>query len=85
MSKLLGKHLLVEFYGCDRQRLNDIEFLKEQSTAAAEVMGATVVGVHTHRFQPVGVSIVVILSESHLALHTWPEHGTASVDMTARL
>lgn len=81
VSKSLGKHLLVEFFGCDRARLDDEEFLRTQALSAAEAMGATIVGVHSHRFQPMGVSIVVVLAESHLALHTWPEHATASLDV----
>ena len=81
MSKLLGRHLLVELYGCARARLDDNEFLRSHCVAAAVAMGATVVGVHAHRFQPIGVSVVVVLAESHLALHTWPEHGTASLDV----
>jgi S-adenosylmethionine decarboxylase len=55
--------------------------LRDQCIAAAEAMGATVVDAHAHRFQPIGVSVVVILSESHLALHTWPERTTASMDV----
>ena len=81
MSKALGNHLLVELYGCDRARLDDEEFLRAHGEAAAAAMRATVVAVHSHRFEPVGVSVVVVLAESHLALHTWPEHGTASVDI----
>jgi spermidine synthase len=81
VSNQLGRHLLVEFYLCNRDRLDDAKFLKDQCIAAAEAMGATVVGAHAHRFQPIGVSVVVILSESHLALHTWPERATASMDV----
>jgi S-adenosylmethionine decarboxylase proenzyme len=81
VSKLLGRHLLVELHGCDRARLDDEEFLRNHCVAAAKAMGATVVGVHAHRFQPMGVSVVVVLAESHLALHTWPEHATASLDV----
>jgi S-adenosylmethionine decarboxylase proenzyme len=81
VSNLLGKHLLVELYGCDRSRLDDAELLKALSVAASRAMGATVVDAHAHRYQPVGVSVVVILSESHLALHTWPERGMASIDI----
>ena len=44
-------------------------------------MGASVVSMHSHRFQPTGLSVVVILAESHLALHTWPEHNSASADI----
>jgi S-adenosylmethionine decarboxylase len=78
---ILGKHLLVELYGCDPALLDDAEFVKAQCVAAAEAMGARVVVAHAHRFQPVGVSVVVVLAESHLALHTWPEHEAASMDI----
>ena len=78
---MLGKHLLLELYQCDRALLDDEAFLRSECVAAARAMGASVVGVHSHRFQPVGLSVVVILAESHLALHTWPEHATASADI----
>ena len=78
---LLGRHLLLEFYHCERSRLDDEGFLRSQSVAAALAMGTSVVSVHSHRFQPVGLSVVVILAESHLALHTWPEYETASADI----
>ncbi len=81
MSELLGRHLLVELYDCDRDRLDDLEFLKAEGVAAAEAMGATVMAVHAHRYEPQGVSVVILLAESHLSLHTWPEHGTASLDV----
>src|SRR5262245_15663155 len=81
LPKQLGRQLLVEFYGCDRNRLDDAEFVKSQSVTAAEAMGARVLGAYAHRFQPCGVSVVVVLAESHLALHTWPEYATASVDI----
>jgi S-adenosylmethionine decarboxylase len=81
VSTTLGIQLLVELYGCDAARLDDEEFLRAHGAKAAETMGATVVAVHSHRFEPVGVSVVVVLAESHLALHTWPEHRTASVDI----
>lgn len=81
MSTVLGRQLLVEFYECDPLLLDDEDFLRSHCLAAAKVMGATVVGQHSHRFNPIGVSVVVILGESHLSLHTWPEHGMASVDI----
>jgi S-adenosylmethionine decarboxylase len=81
VSSLIGKHVLVELYGCDRARLDDETYLRSRAVAAAEAAGATVVAVHAHRFRPVGVSVVVVLAESHLALHTWPERGVASADI----
>lgn len=81
MSRSLGKHLVVELFGCEQSRLDDERLLRVESAAAAEAMAASVVAVHAHRFLPHGVSVVVVLRESHLTLHTWPEYGTASLDL----
>jgi len=77
----LGKHLLLELKDCDKEVLNDISFLKSVLLAAAGEAGATVLGESFHRFNPHGVSGVVIISESHLCIHTWPEHGYAAADI----
>ena len=77
----LGKHLLLELKDCDKEVLNDISFLKSVLLAAADEAGAIVLGESFHRFNPHGVSGVVIISESHLCIHTWPEHGYAAVDI----
>ena len=77
----LGKHLLLELKDCDEEVLNDLDFLKGTLLAAAIECGATVLGESFHRFEPQGVSGVVIIAESHLFIHTWPEHGYAAVDI----
>ena len=77
----LGKHLLLELKDCDREVLNDLGFLKRLLLAAASEAGATVLGESFHQFNPHGVSGVVIIAESHLFIHTWPEHGYAAVDI----
>lgn len=79
--KALGTHLLIEFYDCDQKVLNDERFLKKLFIEAAREAKATVVEQVFHRFSPHGVSGVVVISESHLALHTWPEYGYAAVDV----
>lgn len=81
MPYLLGRQVLAELYACDRERLDDEDLLRGEAVAAAEAMGATVVGTYSHRYHPMGVSVVLILAESHLSLHTWPEHDLASVDI----
>lgn len=81
MREALGQQLASDLRGCDRDRLDDRAFLERACVDAADAMGATVVAVHGHRYDPVGVSVVVILAESHLSLHTWPEHGIASIDV----
>ena len=49
--------------------------------AAAKIAKATIVGTHFHQFSPFGISGVVVIAESHVAVHTWPEHGYAAVDI----
>ncbi len=76
----LGRHLLVEYYGCDPDVLNDEARLRTLMRNAANAAGATEVAVVFHRFSPEGVSGVVVVEESHLSIHTWPEYGYAAVD-----
>ena len=77
----LGRHLLLELKDCDSEVLNDLGFLKGILTTAANEAGATVLGDSFHQFSPQGVSGVVIIAESHLFIHTWPECGYAAVDI----
>jgi S-adenosylmethionine decarboxylase len=80
-SATLGRHLLVEFYNCDPNMLDNTAGIEAHMNEAARACGATIVQSVFHRFSPWGVSGVVVISESHLAIHTWPEHGYASVDL----
>ena len=73
-----GQHLLVEYHGCDLSLLNDLCRIEVLMCAAAEAAGATVVTSAFHRFSPQGVSGVVVIEESHLSIHTWPESGYAA-------
>lgn len=77
----LGKHFLLELNDCDRTLLNDINVIRDIMLAAAKESGATVLGESFHQFSPQGVSGVIIIAESHLSIHTWPEHGYAGADI----
>ncbi|MCG6871166.1 MAG: adenosylmethionine decarboxylase [Gammaproteobacteria bacterium] len=77
----LGHQIVAEFYRCDTTRLNDVNFVGDAMIAAAEKAGATIVTQTFHHFSPHGVSGAVIIAESHLAIHTWPEYGYAAVDL----
>lgn len=77
----LGRHILAEMYGCSFDILNDIERVEELMINAALEAGAEVREFAFHKFSPQGVSGVVVISESHLAIHTWPELGYAAVDV----
>ncbi len=79
--KGIGTHILIELYGCDFDLLNDAALIKREMVRAAEIIRATVISSHAHTFEPHGVSAVVIIAESHLTMHTWPEHGYAAVDL----
>ena len=75
-----GRHLLVEYWGCEADVLDDVGAVEALMKRAAEAAGATLVESVFHRFCPQGVSGVVVVEESHLSIHTWPEKGYAAVD-----
>ena len=77
----LGRHLLLELSDCNKEMLNDLDSLKATLVAAANEAGATVLGESFHRFDPHGISGVVVIAESHLFIHTWPEYGYAAADI----
>jgi spermidine synthase len=81
MSVALGNHILVEFMNCDPHIMNDVAAIERDMVAAAQKAGATVINSTFHHFSPWGVSGVVVIQESHLAIHTWPEYGYAAVDL----
>ena len=79
--KTIGRHLIAEFYRCESGFLDDAERIQRLMLETAEIIGATVMGVSFHRFTPQGVSGTVVISESHLSIHTWPEYGYVAVDI----
>jgi spermidine synthase len=81
MSIALGNHILVEFMNCDPHVMNDVAAIERDMVGAAQKAGATVINSTFHHFSPYGVSGVVVIQESHLAIHTWPEYGYAAVDL----
>ena len=81
ITDTVGKHCILELYGCDGARLNDEGFLRSAITNAALRAGATLLNLITHRFEPQGVTGLALLAESHISIHTWPESGYAAVDV----
>ncbi|MCG8556509.1 MAG: adenosylmethionine decarboxylase [Proteobacteria bacterium] len=75
-----GRHLLAEYTGCEAGLLDSVERVEALMRRAAEASRATVVASVFHPFSPQGVSGVVVIEESHLSIHTWPEYGYAAVD-----
>ena len=77
----LGRHVLLELYDCDAEVLKDLEKVREEMVEAARRAQATIVTVTFHEFNPFGISGVVVISTSHLSIHTWPEYRYAAVDI----
>jgi len=78
--KILGRHLIVEYAECDRSLLNNKSLIEQYMNEAVRESGATIVRSVFHRYAPQGVSGVVVIAESHISIHTWPEYGYAAVD-----
>ena len=79
--KSLGSHLLIEFHNCNRDVLNSVEDIRSIMLESVQESGATLIQPFFHRFTPHGVSGICVVAESHFAVHTWPEHGYAAVDL----
>lgn len=77
----LGQQIIADLYGCVGSLLSDVDFVSQTMMDAAKVSKCTIVSHTFHHFSPYGVSGAVIISESHLAIHTWPEFRYAAVDI----
>ena len=77
----LGTHLLLELNECDSGLLDELDVIETAMVEAAREAGASILGQSFHKFNPRGVTGIVAIAESHLAIHTWPEHGYAAVDV----
>ena len=75
-----GRHLLVEYTGCDFTVLDDLKRIEALMNEAARAAQTNIVASVFQPFEPQGVTGVVVVEESHLSIHTWPEHGYAAVD-----
>jgi S-adenosylmethionine decarboxylase len=75
-----GRHLLVEYTGCDASVLDDLKRIEALMNQAAKAARTNIVASVFQPFEPQGVTGVVVVEESHLSIHTWPEHGYAAVD-----
>ena len=76
-----SKHLLLELYRCDSEKLNDESFLRCTLNRAAKLAKATVLNLISHKFDPQGVTAIALLAESHISIHTWPESNYSAVDI----
>jgi len=75
-----GRHVAVDTWGGNLDILNSAELLESHMVEAAEACGATVLSVQSKQFEPQGATVLVMLSESHISIHTYPERGFAAID-----
>ena len=76
-----SKHILIELYRCDFEKLNDESFLRCTLNRAAKLAKATVLNLISNKFEPQGVTAIALLAESHISIHTWPESNYSAVDI----
>ena len=76
-----GNHILLELYGCNREKLNDELYLRCQLNSAAKLANASVLNIVSNKFEPFGVTAIALLAESHLSIHTWPESQYSAIDI----
>ena len=76
-----GKHYLIDLRDCDPEIIKSVDPTREIVLRAAKECGATILDDYFHQFQPIGVSGVVLIAESHISVHTWPENGFAAADI----
>ena len=76
-----SKHLLLELYRCDYEKLNEESYLRCTLNKAAKFAKATVLNLISNKFEPQGVTAIALLAESHISIHTWPESKYSAVDI----
>ena len=81
LNDFQGNHLLLELYGCNREKLNDELYLRCQLNSAAKLAKASVLNIVSNKFEPFGVTAIALLAESHLSIHTWPESHYSAIDI----
>ena len=78
---VLIRHIVIELNKCMFDQLNDPTFLEDTLVQMTQIMRTDVKSIATHKFEPQGVTSIVIIGASHISIHTWPEHEYADIDL----
>ena len=81
IKKILANHQIIDFYNCDKDILSNSSLVKSYFVKSAELANATIVSQKFHEFSPYGLTGVLVITESHISIHTWPEYGYAAIDV----
>lgn len=76
-----AKQLYADLYGCNPDALDDISFIKSLLHTLCDCLKTEIVEECYHKFEPIGISAIAVISASHLSIHTWPEYGYAAIDI----
>jgi len=76
-----GTHLIIDMSGCDAREIDDMDHLLNVMADAAKASGMHVIQVSSKKFEPVGVSVILLLEESHMSVHSYPKFGVAMFDI----
>ena len=79
--RVQGGHYILDFFGCNQEQLNSIKFWQENLTKSANAAGMEILHHHFHEFTPQGITGFLLLSTSHISMHTWPEFGYVACDV----
>ena len=77
----LANHQIIDFYGCDKEILSNSDAVKSYFVKAAELSQAPIVSEKFHEFNPFGLTVVLVITVSHISIHTWPEYGYVAIDV----
>ena len=77
----IGRHTTADYYGCRKETLNDMELLQNIVSQAIHAANLKMLSIQTYQFEPEGVTVVALLTDGHLGIHTYPELGFAAVDL----
>ncbi len=81
MYKTDGRHLVIDFWGCKKELLDNNKKISSLLKKAARIAGSTILGEKKFKFKPYGCTVMVILKESHISCHTYPEYNFAALDI----
>lgn len=79
--KIMAGQLIFDLHGCDCEIIDNLEKIKDVAHGAIEAIGAEIVEECSHRFLPIGITYIAVITTSHFSIHTWPEYGYAAVDI----
>lgn len=81
MNKNMGIHILLDLFDCPIEKLQKVDFVKEACLETVKHANLSILNENFHQFEPCGATGLILLKESHLSIHTWPEYNSAAVDV----